>query len=49
MKDDRTRMLFVTVRRNLSRIVGGVDLMVRVVRRLQEEGRFHGRVSCRRI
>ena len=42
-EDDGTRMLFVGVRRNLSRIAGDVGLLARVARRLQAEGRWMGR------
>ena len=42
-EDDGTRMVFVGVRRGLSRITGDVGLLVAVVRRLQAEGRMMGR------
>ena len=42
-EDDGTRMLFVSVRRNLNRITGDVELLVAVARRLQREGRWMGR------
>ena len=43
VEDDGTRMLFVSVRRSLDRIVGDVGLLVAVARRLQAEGRWGGR------
>ncbi len=43
VEDDGTRMLFVSVRRNLDRIVGDVGLLAGVARRLQAEGRWAGR------
>ena len=43
VEDDGTRMLFVSVRRNLNRITGDVGLLAAVARRLQEEGRWMGR------
>jgi len=42
-EDDGTRVLFVSVRRNLNRISGDVDLLARVARGLQAEGRWQGR------
>ncbi len=42
-EDDGTRMVFVSVRRNLNRITGDVGLLAAVARRLQKEGRWHGR------
>ena len=43
VEDDGTRMLFVSVRRNLNRITGDVELLVAVARRLQAKGRWMGR------
>ena len=43
VEDDGTRMLFVSVRRSLDRIVGDVGLLAGVARRLQAEGRWAGR------
>ena len=37
------RMLFVSVRRSLDKITGDVGLLAAVSRRIQEEGRWHGR------
>ncbi len=42
-EDDGTRMIFVSVRRNLNRITGDVELLAAVARRLREEGRWMGR------
>jgi len=42
-EDDGTRMIFVSVRRNLNRITGDVGLLVAVARRLQREDRWMGR------
>ena len=39
MEDDGTRMLFVAVRRSLSRIAGDAGLLAEVAWRLQAEGR----------
>ncbi len=47
-EDDGTRMLFVSVRRNLNRITGDVGLLVAVARRLQAEGRWMGRARLPR-
>ncbi len=47
-EDDGTRMVFVSVRRNLNRIAGDVGLLARVARRLQEEGRWMGRARLPR-
>ena len=47
-EDDGTRMLFVSVRRNLNRITGDVGLLVAVARRLQREGRWMGRARLPR-
>jgi len=43
VEDDGTRMIFVSVRRNLIRITDDVGLLAAVARRLQEEGRWMGR------
>jgi Flp pilus assembly protein TadB len=43
VEDDGTRMIFVAIRRSLSRIVVDVDLMVLVLRRLRAEDRLMGR------
>ncbi len=43
VEDDGTRMIFVSVRRNMDRIVGDVELLAAVARRLREEGRWMGR------
>jgi len=48
VEDDGTRMLFVSVRRNLNRITGDVGLLVAVARRLQREGRWMGRARLPR-
>ncbi len=45
-EDDGTRMLFVSVRRNLNRITNDVALLAAVARRLQREGRWMGRARC---
>ena len=47
-EDDGTRMIFVSVRRNLNRITGDVGLLVAVARRLQAEGRWMGRARLPR-
>ncbi|MBK5191338.1 MAG: hypothetical protein JJE19_07590 [Methanosarcinales archaeon] len=47
VEDDGTRMLFVSVRRNLNRITGDVELLVAVARRLRE-GRMMGRARLPR-
>ena len=47
-EDDGTRMVFVSVRRNLNRITGDVGLLAAVVRRLQAEGRWMGRARLPR-
>ena len=47
-EDDGTRMLFVSVRRNLNRITGDVGLLVAVARRLQREDRWMGRARLPR-
>jgi len=41
-------MLFFSVRRGLGRIVGEVELLVAVARRLQAEGRWMGRARLSR-
>jgi predicted signal transduction protein with EAL and GGDEF domain len=43
VEDDGTRMLFVGVRRSMGRIVGDVELLVAVARRLRAVGRMMGR------
>ena len=43
MEDDRTRMLFLAVRRNISRIAVDAGLLADVAWRLQAEGRWEGR------
>jgi hypothetical protein len=43
VEDDGTRMLFVGVRKSLSRIAGDVRLMAEVARRLQALDRWEGR------
>ena len=48
VEDDGTRMLFVSVRRNLNRITGDVGLLVAVARRLQREDRWMGRTRLPR-
>jgi len=48
VEDDGTRMVFVSVRRSLSRITNDVGLLVAVVRRLQAEGRLMGRARLPR-
>ena len=48
MEDDGTRMVFVSVRRNLNRITGDVGLLAAVARRLQAEGRWMGRARLPR-
>ena len=48
VEDDGTRMVFVSVRRNLNRITGDVGLLAVVARRLQVEGRWMGRARLPR-
>jgi len=48
VEDDGTRMVFVSVRRNLGRITGDVGLLVAVARRLRAEGRMMGRARLPR-
>ena len=48
VEDDGTRMVFVSVRRNLNRITGDVGLLAAVARRLQAEGRWMGRARLPR-
>jgi hypothetical protein len=48
VEDDGTRMVFVSVRRNLNRITNDVGLLVAVARRLQAEGRWMGRARLPR-
>ena len=43
VEDDGTRMLFVAARRSLNRIANDAELLARVARRLQAEGRWEGR------
>ncbi len=42
------RNIFVDLRGSLDRVVGDVELMVAVARRLRERGRIGGRVVMRR-
>ena len=48
VEDDGTRMIFVGVRRGMSRITGDVELLVAVARRLRAEGRMMGRARLPR-
>ncbi len=48
VEDDGTRMVFVSVRRNLNRITGDVGLLAAVARRLQKEDRWMGRARLPR-
>ncbi len=43
VEDDGTRMIFVSVRRSMDRIVCDVELLAAVARRLREEGWWMGR------
>ena len=48
VEDDGTRMVFVSVRRNLNRITNDVGLLVAVARRLQAEGWWMGKARLPR-